>query len=129
MHRLLAIAKYDERYVIPTAYAAEGHRLEESATDCALSYEGGPGMYESGPFGEASGVPVPVAVETFHALAQRRRQGGGAQRPQRRILRHAEPKWPEARHRAGGRHQACHGHAQCRRATGQQQAAAGFRPG
>ena len=28
-------------------------------------------MYESGPFGEASGGPVPVAVETFHALKQR----------------------------------------------------------
>jgi nitrate reductase beta subunit len=28
-------------------------------------------MYESGPFGEASGMPVPVAVENFHALRQR----------------------------------------------------------
>jgi nitrate reductase beta subunit len=28
-------------------------------------------MYESGAFGEASGRPVPVAVETFHALKQR----------------------------------------------------------
>ncbi|MGU3582993.1 nitrate reductase subunit beta [Rhodococcus sp. C26F] len=78
MYRLLALAKYDERYVIPTAYAAEGHRLEESATDCALSYEGGPGMYESGPFGEASGAPVPVAIETFHALAQRQTSEGMA---------------------------------------------------
>ncbi len=25
----------------------------------------------SGPFGEASGTPVPVAVETFHALKER----------------------------------------------------------
>ena len=25
-------------------------------------------MYESGPFGEAGSDPVPVAVETFHAL-------------------------------------------------------------
>ena len=30
-----------------------------------------PGMYEAGPFGEGSGHPVPVAVETFHALKQR----------------------------------------------------------
>ena len=37
MYRLLAIAKYEERYVIPTAYAAEGHRLEETVTECALS--------------------------------------------------------------------------------------------
>ena len=36
MYRLLAIAKYEERYVIPTAYADEGHRLEETVTDCAL---------------------------------------------------------------------------------------------
>ena len=28
-------------------------------------------MYASGLFGEASGKPMPVAVETFHALRQR----------------------------------------------------------
>lgn len=70
MYRLLALAKYEERYVIPTAYAAvEPLSMEESG--CSLSFEGGPGMYDSGPFGEASGQPVPVAVETFHALKQR----------------------------------------------------------
>jgi nitrate reductase / nitrite oxidoreductase, beta subunit len=42
---------------------------------CSLDGEGGPGMYESGPFGTADGEPVPVAVETFHALKQR---AGGA---------------------------------------------------
>ena len=69
MYRLLAIAKYEARYVIPTAYAAEGHRLEETVTECSLDFDGGPGMYTgSGPFGEASGQPVPVAVETFQAL-------------------------------------------------------------
>ncbi|WP_068274494.1 nitrate reductase subunit beta [Aldersonia kunmingensis] len=71
MYRLLALAKYDERYVIPTAYATQGHKLEETATDCPLDFEGAPGMYESGPFGEASGGPVPVAVENFHALRER----------------------------------------------------------
>ena len=71
LYRLLAIAKYEQRYVIPTAYAAQGHKLEESVTDCALDFDGGPGMYESGPFGEASGAPVPVAVETFQALRER----------------------------------------------------------
>ncbi len=76
MYRLLALAKYEERYVIPTAYATEGHQLEESATDCSLSFAGGPGMYESGPFGESSGGPVPVAVETFHALAERQTTEG-----------------------------------------------------
>ena len=71
MYRLLAIAKYEQRYVIPTAYAAQGHRLEESVTECSLDFDGGPGMYDSGPFGEASGAPVPVAVETFQALRER----------------------------------------------------------
>jgi nitrate reductase / nitrite oxidoreductase, beta subunit len=69
MYRLLAIAKYSERYVIPKAHEEQGHQLEELG--CALDFDEGPGMYESGAFGEASGRPVPVAVETFHALKQR----------------------------------------------------------
>jgi nitrate reductase beta subunit len=36
-----------------------------------LDYAGGPGMGGSGPFGESSGGPAPVAVETFHALKNR----------------------------------------------------------
>jgi nitrate reductase beta subunit len=35
-------------------------------------------MLESGPFGEASGRPVPVSVETFHALRQRQTGEGVA---------------------------------------------------
>ena len=81
MYRLLAIAKYEERYVIPSAYATEGGSLEEPG--CSLSFDSGPGMYESGPFGEASGGPVPVAVETFHALRQRQRTEGMAANAQR----------------------------------------------
>ncbi len=73
MYRLLAIAKYEDRYVIPSAYAEQGHALEETA--CSLDFDGGPGMLDSGPFGETSGRPVPVSVETFHALKDR--QGGG----------------------------------------------------
>ncbi len=69
MYQLLAIAKYDERYVIPSAYAPTGGDVEEPG--CSLSFDGGPGMYESGPFGEASGMPMPVAVENFHALKDR----------------------------------------------------------
>lgn len=69
MYRLLAIAKHEERYVIPTAHAEQAHQLEELG--CSLDFEGGPGMLDSGPFGEASGRPVPVAVETFHALKHR----------------------------------------------------------
>ena len=69
MYRLLAIAKYEDRYVIPPAHTELAHELEEIG--CSLDFDEGPGMYDSGPFGEASGRPVPVAVETFHGLKQR----------------------------------------------------------
>jgi len=67
MYRLLAIAKYEERYVIPTAYTGD---LPAAAADleCSLSSDGGPGMYESGPFDMAAEDAVPVAVEAFHAM-------------------------------------------------------------
>ncbi|MEU2915944.1 hypothetical protein ACWCQ0_35270 [Streptomyces massasporeus] len=71
MYRLLALAKYDERYVIPPAHAEQAHQLEELATECSLDYEGGPGMGGSGPFGETSGGAAPIAVENFHALRDR----------------------------------------------------------
>jgi nitrate reductase beta subunit len=81
MYRLLAIAKYDDRYVIPSAYAERGHELEEAA--CSLDFDGGPGMMDSGPFGEASGRPTPVSVETFHAL-KARQTGDGVAHPETR---------------------------------------------
>src|SRR5690606_4768713 len=68
------------RYVIPTAHQADARDLEEIS--CSLDYEGGPGMYESGPFGEASGTPVPVSIETFHALKERQ-SGEGIVDPER----------------------------------------------
>jgi len=71
MYRLLALAKYDERYVIPPAHAEQAHKLEELATECSLNYEGGPGMGGSGPFGESSGGVTPIAVENFHMLKTR----------------------------------------------------------
>ncbi|MFZ2509752.1 MAG: nitrate reductase subunit beta [Gordonia sp. (in: high G+C Gram-positive bacteria)] len=69
MYRLMAIAKYEDRYVIPTAHVEQAHNLEELG--CSLDVEDGPGMYESGPFGESSGRPTPVSLETFQALKQR----------------------------------------------------------
>ncbi|GCD48090.1 nitrate reductase subunit beta [Streptomyces paromomycinus] len=82
MYRLLALAKYDERYVIPPAHAEQAHGLEELATECSLDREGGPGMGgdvpgagrpagSSGPFGESSGGNSPVAVENFRMLHDR----------------------------------------------------------
>jgi nitrate reductase beta subunit len=73
MYRLLAIAKYEERYVIPEAHAETAAGLEELATGCSLDYEGGPGMGGSGPFGESSGRYAPIAVENFQALSVRQR--------------------------------------------------------
>jgi len=72
MYRLLALAKYDERYVIPPAHAEQAHSLEELATECSLDYDGGPGMGGSGPFGEGSGSHAqPIAVENFQMLRDR----------------------------------------------------------
>lgn len=69
MYRLLAIAKYEERYVIPPVHAEQAHDLEEIG--CSLDFDGGPGMGGAGPFGSSSGHPVPVAVENFHSLQDR----------------------------------------------------------
>ena len=48
MYRLLAIAKYDERYVIPPAHAEQAHALEELATECSLTTSTA-GMGSTGP--------------------------------------------------------------------------------
>ena len=68
MYRLLAIAKYDERYVIPPAHAEQAHSLEELSTECSVSEYGG-GQHDL--FGEGSGVPTPIAVENFQMLQDR----------------------------------------------------------
>jgi nitrate reductase beta subunit len=82
MYRLMAIAKYEDRYVIPKAHVEQAHELEELG--CSLDYDEGPGMYGPGVFGEASGRPAPVAVETFHALKQRQTSEEPAGREQLR---------------------------------------------
>ena len=46
MYRLMAIAKYNERYVIPRAHMEDAHNLEEMG--CSLSVDGGPGIYDDG---------------------------------------------------------------------------------
>lgn len=70
MYRLLAIAKYEERYVIPQAHSESARELDELA--CSLDYDGGPGMGGAGPLGLSSGHgPQPVAVENFHVLKDR----------------------------------------------------------
>ncbi len=43
MFRLLAIGKYEDRYVIPKAHAELAGRLMEQQGACGLDFEGGPG--------------------------------------------------------------------------------------
>jgi len=73
MYRLLAIAKYDERYVIPSAHAELADRLAEhgSGSACGLDFAGGPGNCGAVPAPDAgsfmlaerpSSVSVPLRV-------------------------------------------------------------------
>ncbi|WP_225878293.1 nitrate reductase subunit beta [Spongiactinospora rosea] len=66
MYRLLALAKYDERYVIPTAYGgAAGHSKDPGG--CSLDVPGGPGMLEhAAPAG---------SVASFHGESDERLRG------------------------------------------------------
>ena len=59
LYRLLAIAKYDDRYVIPMAHAEDAGRLlsQHEQMFCSLDTEGGPGMGGAGP---------PRSAESFH---------------------------------------------------------------
>ncbi|WP_246576909.1 nitrate reductase subunit beta [Actinospica durhamensis] len=92
LFRLLAVAKYDERYVIPTAAVSDARRLEESTLDgCSVDFDAefessaraGSGGGHS-PFGAGSGhAPRPVTIENFHALRARQTSdvpGGGEKR-------------------------------------------------
>jgi nitrate reductase beta subunit len=68
MYRLLAVAKYDERYVIPAAHTKDAAALEAQAAahpDCALDCAGGPGM------------TTEATVQSFHLV------GGDEVRPGR----------------------------------------------
>jgi nitrate reductase beta subunit len=90
MYRLLAIAKYDERYVIPAAHAEQAHALEELATECSVSEYGG-GQPEI--IGEGSGGLTPMAVENYELLRARQTSesfdelpGGGSKRGRVNLL-------------------------------------------
>jgi nitrate reductase / nitrite oxidoreductase, beta subunit len=75
LYRLLAIAKYEQRYVIPPAHAEEAGRLmgQHEQLFCSLDTEGGPGMGGEGPPGTgAHGIrsyrpaASPGEGHTFH---------------------------------------------------------------
>jgi nitrate reductase beta subunit len=63
LYRLLAIAKYEDRYVIPPAHAEDAGRLmaQHEQLFCSLDTEAGPGMGGAGP---------PPSVESFHPAGQ-----------------------------------------------------------
>jgi nitrate reductase beta subunit len=65
LYRLLAIAKYDDRYVIPPAHAEDAGRLmaQHEQLFCSLDADGGPGMGGTGPPGRAGAA---ISVESFH---------------------------------------------------------------
>jgi nitrate reductase beta subunit len=61
MYRLLAIAKYDERYIIPSAYSKDAAELDrQTQTGCSLDSTGGPGMAED------PRAAVEATVTRFH---------------------------------------------------------------
>ncbi len=66
MHRLLAIAKYEDRYVIPPAYEAAANSLLDELPGCSVSFDSEPG--DRGVQGDA---PIPVTIESFHLTKQR----------------------------------------------------------
>ena len=61
LFRLLAIAKYGERYVVPPAHHEDAGQLlaqhEQLFSHCSLDTDGGPGMGGQGP---------PASVASFH---------------------------------------------------------------
>ncbi len=74
LYRLLAIAKYDDRYVIPKAHAEDAGRLmnQHEQLFCSLDGEGGPGMGGLGPHAirsfEPAGQPgATPSSQTFRA--------------------------------------------------------------
>jgi nitrate reductase beta subunit len=69
MYRLLAIANYEDRYVIPKAHAELGDRLMQQQGTCGLDFAGGPGNCGAvDPRPDTSSPVVPVDGEQFHLI-------------------------------------------------------------
>jgi nitrate reductase beta subunit len=66
MYRLLAIAKYEDRYVIPKAHVESARDLEDFA--CSLDSDGGPGMGGASSTARVPGTPIDSTVQSFNAL-------------------------------------------------------------
>jgi nitrate reductase beta subunit len=67
MYRLLAIAKYDDRYVVPTAHNEAVASLRDELPGCSVDWSAtGDGARVVG-----DGKRVPVAIESFRATKKR----------------------------------------------------------
>ncbi len=63
LYRLLALAKYEDRYVIPTSYTAE-HGAHPADPGCSLDGDGGPGMFDADAFHIPPAAPAPTVPES-----------------------------------------------------------------
>lgn len=68
MYRLMAISKYNERYVIPRAHMEDAHNLEEIG--CSLDTDGGPGMLYDDAFSGTGDRPTPVSSASYANTAR-----------------------------------------------------------
>lgn len=68
MYHLLAIAKYDDRYVVPTAHAEAAAALSDELPGCSVDWTEQPGDNAS-PVGDRA--PVPVTIESYHLTKKR----------------------------------------------------------
>ena len=81
MYRLLAIAKYDDRYVIPKAHTELAGRLMEQQGACGLDFDGGPG--NCGAIADPTAeqfmlTDEPPALDIIKMLGDRRQDANGA---------------------------------------------------
>ena len=82
MYRLLAIANYEDRYVIPQAHAELGERLMQEQGGCGLDFAGGPGNCGAvDPRPDTSSPHVPYDGESFHLVDILTRESAGREAP------------------------------------------------
>ena len=70
------LAKYEDRYVIPTSYAAFRPERTTAGHGCSLDGEGGPGMYEAG-LPRHGGLPRPARSTRRPGPAEPRHRARG----------------------------------------------------
>lgn len=68
MYRLLAIAKYEDRYVIPPAHKEAAAALRDELPGCSVDFSQHPGD-NSSPVGDRA--PIPVTIESYQWAKQR----------------------------------------------------------